>query len=166
MATIRPFRALRPDPSQAARVCELPYDVMSSEEARQIAEGNPSSFLHVSKPEIDLRPGIDPYSPEVYSTGRKNFKGLIASGALLQDHEPAIYLYRQIMGEHSQIGLVAVASCDEYLSGTIKKHEHTRPDKEDDRLRHMEALDSQTGPVFLVYRADARIDALVSSIVP
>jgi len=166
MATIRPFCALRPDPSQAARICELPYDVMSSEEARHIAEGNPISFLHVSKPEIDLEPGVDPYSAGIYATGRKNFKGLIASGALRQDREPGLYLYRQIMGHHHQVGLVAVASCEEYLSGTVRKHEHTRPDKEDDRVRHMEALDSQTGPVFLVYRADPRIDALVSRIIP
>src|SRR5215468_6153946 len=140
MATIRPFRALRPDPSQAARICELPYDVMSSEEARQLAEGNPTSFLHVSKPEIDLEPGIDLYSPEVYSTGQKNFRQLISSGALRLDREPGLYLYRQIMAHHSQVGLVVVASCDEYLNGIVKKHEHTRPDKEDDRVRHMEAL--------------------------
>jgi uncharacterized protein (DUF1015 family) len=163
MASIKPFAALRPDPGQAARICELPYDVMSSDEARQVAAGNPLSFLHVSKPEIDLPPAPDPYAPEVYAKGRENFRRLIAEGALRQDPQPHFYLYRQIMGRHSQTGLVAVASCEDYLKGIIKKHELTRPDKEDDRVRHIEALQSQTGPVFLVYRADSAIDALVAN---
>ena len=147
MATIKPFSALRPKSELAAQICELPYDVMSSDEARQMAAGNPLSFLHVSKPEIDLPAGTDLYSPEVYAKGKENFKKLIADGALKQDAQPAFYLYRQIMGKHSQVGLVAAASCAEYLSSVIKKHEFTRPDKEDDRVRHIEALDSQTGPV-------------------
>ncbi len=162
MAIIKPFAALRPEPSLAARICELPYDVMSSEEARQIATGNPLSFLHVSKPEIDLPVGTDPYAPEVYAKGRENFRRLIADGALRQDAEPCFYLYRQVMGRHSQTGLVAAASCEDYLKGVIKKHELTRLDKEDDRVRHIEALGSQTGPVFLVYRASASMDALVA----
>jgi uncharacterized protein (DUF1015 family) len=162
MATIKPFAALRPDPALASRVCELPYDVMSSEEARAIAAGNPLSFLHVSKPEIDLPSGTDPYSPAVYAKGRENFEKLIRQGALLQDPGPCIYLYRQIMGAHTQTGLVGVASCREYQEGIIKKHELTRPDKEDDRVRHIEALDSQTGPVFLVYPANAAVDDLVA----
>jgi uncharacterized protein (DUF1015 family) len=136
----------------ALRICELPYDVMSSEEARQIAAGNPLSFLHVSKPEIDLPADTDVYSAEVYAKGKANFQGLIQQGALRQDPKPYFYLYRQVMGRHAQTGLVAVASCQEYLDGVIKKHEFTRPDKEDDRVRHIEALNSQTGPVFLVYR--------------
>lgn len=160
MASIKPFAALRPKPELAARICELPYDVMSSEEARVMAEGNPLSFLHVSKPEIDLPPGTNLYSDAVYAKGRENFQKLIAEGALKQDAAPAFYLYRQIMGGHSQIGLVAAASCEEYLSGIIKKHELTRPDKEDDRVRHIETLNSQTGPVFLTYRASAELDAL------
>lgn len=160
MASIKPFAALRPKPELAARICELPYDVMSSEEARVMAEGNPLSFLHVSKPEIDLPPGTNLYSDAVYAKGHENFQKLIAEGALKQDAAPAFYLYRQIMGGHSQIGLVAAASCEEYLSGIIKKHELTRPDKEDDRVRHIEALNSQTGPVFLTYRASADLDAL------
>ena len=109
MATLKPFAALRPRPDLASRICELPYDVMSSEEARQIAEGNRLSFLHVSKPEIDLPPGTDPYSPAVYARGKENFERLIAQGALRQDAKPAFYLYRQVMGKHTQIGLVAVA---------------------------------------------------------
>ena len=133
---------------------------MSSEEARQMAAGNPLSFLHVSKPEIDLPPGTDLYSPEVYAKGRENFGKLIASGALVQDTSAGFYLYRQVMGSHSQVGLVAVVSCEEYQQGIIKKHELTRVDKEDDRVRHIEALNSQTGPVFLTYRANATLNEL------
>jgi uncharacterized protein (DUF1015 family) len=162
MATIKPFSALRPKPELAAQICELPYDVMSSDEARAMAAGNPLSFLHVSKPEIDLPAGTDIYSPTVYAKGKENFAKLIADGALKQDAQPAFYLYRQIMGQHTQVGLVAAASCAEYLSGIIKKHEFTRPDKEDDRVRHIEALDSQTGPVFLTYRASAAFDEFVA----
>jgi uncharacterized protein (DUF1015 family) len=120
------------------------------------------SFLHVSKPEIDLPPGTDIYSPEVYAKSRDNFHRLMAEGALKQDAQPCFYLYRQVMGSHSQVGLVAAASCEEYLSGVIKKHEFTRPDKEDDRVRHIEALDSQTGPVFLTYRASPVLDQFIA----
>jgi uncharacterized protein (DUF1015 family) len=162
MATIKPFAALRPKPELAERICELPYDVMSSDEARTIAAGNPLSFLHVSKPEIDLPPDTDPHAPEVYGKGAENFQKLIRDGALKQDAQPCFYLYRQIMGQHSQVGLVAAASSEEYLGGIIKKHELTRPDKEDDRVRHIEALNSQTGPVFLTYRASAELDKFVA----
>ncbi len=162
MATLKPFAALRPKTELAARICELPYDVMSSDEARAIAAGNPLSFLHVSKPEIDLPPGTDPYAPEVYAKGAENFQKLIRDGALKQDPQPCFYLYRQIMGKHSQVGLVAAASCEEYLSGAIKKHELTRPDKEDDRTRHVEALNAQTGPVFLTCRASAELDKFIA----
>src|ERR1043165_2177639 len=117
MATIQPFAALRPRSDLAQRICELPYDVMSSEEAREIAAGNPLSFLHVSKPEIDLPPGTDLYTPQVYAKGKENFAKLIDDGALVQDVHPCFYLYRQIMGAHSQVGLVAAASCEEYLKG-------------------------------------------------
>ncbi len=163
MALIEPFAALRPRPQIAGQICELPYDVMSSAEARVIAHGNPVSFLHVSKPEIDLPDTLDPYSPQVYAKGRENFSRLIADGALNQDPLPFFYFYRQIMGKHRQTGLVAAASCQDYLSGNIKKHEFTRPDKEDDRVRHMESLDSQTGPVFLAFRATQQMDALTAS---
>ena len=165
MATIKPFPALRPKPELAARICELPYDVMSSAEARQMAEGNPLSFLHVSKPEIDLPPTTDVHAPEVYAKGLENFKHLITQGALQVDKQSNFYLYRQIMGNHTQIGLVAAADCAEYLAGIIKKHEFTRPDKEDDRVRHIETLNSQTGPVFLTYRAVAELDALFARLV-
>jgi len=161
MAQIKPFAALRPAPELAEKVCELPYDVMSTEEARQIAAGNPLSFLHVSKPEIDLERGADLYSPAVYAKGKENFEKLIGQGALRQDKQACYYLYRQVMGNHSQTGIVAAASCEDYLKGVIKKHELTRPDKEDDRTRHIETLNSQTGPVFLVYPANKKIDELV-----
>jgi uncharacterized protein (DUF1015 family) len=161
MATIKPFPALRPAPDLAARVCELPYDVMSSAEARETASGNPLSFLHVSKPEIDLPPDVNLYDPKVYAKGRENFAKLMAGGVLKRDSQPCFYLYRQVMGRHSQTGLVAVASCEDYVNNVIKKHELTRPDKEDDRVRHIEALNSQTGPVFLTYRAKPRLAAFV-----
>ena len=160
MAHVKPFPALRPKPALAAQICELPYDVMSSDEARQMAAGNPLSFLHVSKPEIDLPAGTDLYSPQVYAKGRDNLQSLIASGALAQDPGAGFYLYRQVMGTHAQVGLVAVVSCAEYQAGIIKKHELTRVDKEDDRVRHIETLNSQTGPVFLTYRANARLNEL------
>ncbi|MFM2082864.1 MAG: hypothetical protein RL380_1555 [Verrucomicrobiota bacterium] len=162
MARLKPFAALRPQPQLAAQLCELPYDVMSSDEARVMAAGNPLSFLHVSKPEIDLAPGTDLYAPAVYAKGAENFQKLIAQGALQQDAQPSFYLYRQIMGGHAQVGLVAAASCEEYLANVIKKHELTRPDKEDDRVRHIEALNSQTGPVFLTYRAQPAVDAFIA----
>jgi uncharacterized protein (DUF1015 family) len=162
MATLKPFPALRPKPELAAQICELPYDVMSSDEARALAAGNPLSFLHVSKPEIDLPADTDIYSSAVYAKGKENFSALIAQGALKQDDKPNFYLYRQIMGNHVQTGLVAAASCEEYLANIIKKHELTRVDKEDDRVRHIEALNSQTGPVFLTYRAVAAFDEFVS----
>jgi uncharacterized protein (DUF1015 family) len=162
MVTLKPFAALRPKPELAAQICELPYDVMSSDEAREIARDNPLSFLHVSKPEIDLPPGVDIYAPEVYAKGAENFQKLISQGALRQDSQPNFYLYRQIMGGHSQVGLVAAASCEEYLANIIKKHEFTRPDKEDDRVRHIETLNSQTGPVFLTYKAVGALDEFVA----
>src|SRR5260370_13080089 len=149
MATVRPFAALRPKPELAAQICELPYDVLSSNEAREIAAGNPLSFLRVSKPEIDLPPGTDIYSPQVYAKGEENFRRLITEGALRQDAQPCFYLYRQIMGGHGQIGLVAAASCEEYLRGVVKKHELTPPDKEDERVRHIESLSSPTRPAVL-----------------
>src|SRR5439155_22687396 len=120
----------------------------------------PLSFLHVSKPEIDLSPGTNLYDSSVYAKGKENFARLIADGALQKDSGACFYLYRQIMGAHSQLGLVAAASCHEYLHGVIKKHELTRIDKEDDRVRHIEALNSQTGPVFLTYRAVRELDDL------
>jgi len=162
MATIKPFAALRPKPELAEKICELPYDVMSSDEARELAAGNPLSFLHISKPEIDLPPGTDLYAPEVYARGAENFQKLIRDGALRPDPQPYFYLYRQIMDGHTQTGLVAGASCEEYLRGVIKKHELTHPDKEDDRVRHIETLQAQASPVFLTYRAVGAIDKFIA----
>ncbi|HEY1787619.1 MAG TPA: DUF1015 family protein [Verrucomicrobiae bacterium] len=162
MATLKPFAALLPKPELASKICELPYDVMSSDEAREMAAGNPLSFLHVSKPEIDLPRGTAVDAPEVYAKGLENLQKLISEDALRRDDKPNFYLYRQIMGRHAQIGLVAAASCEEYNRGIIKKHELTRPDKEDDRVRHIETLDSQTGPVFLTYKAVKAMDDFVA----
>jgi uncharacterized protein (DUF1015 family) len=161
MALLKPFAALTPQPALAHVVCELPYDVMSTDEAREIARNNARSFLHVSKPEIDLPRGIDPHLPSVYETGAANFQNLISDGVLRSEAMAAFYLYRQVMGEHTQVGLVAAASVEEYLANVIRKHEFTRPDKEDDRVRHINALNSQTGPVFLTYRAEHTIDEFV-----
>jgi uncharacterized protein (DUF1015 family) len=163
MATIKPFAALRPRADAAAQICELPYDVMSSEEARAMAAGKPLSFLRVSKPEIDLDPSLNVHDDRVYARGRENFRRLISDGYLVQDAQPGFYLYRQIMGAHAQVGLVAVVSCEEYLQNIIKKHELTRPDKEEDRVRHIETLESQTGPVFLTYPAQPAVDRLVQA---
>jgi len=162
MALVKPFAALRPKPELASQICELPYDVMSSDEARALAAGNPLSFLHVSKPEIDLPPETDPHAPEVYAKGLANFQKLIQAGALRQDAEPGFYLYRQIMGGHTQTGLVAAASCVEYQRGIIRRHEQTRVDKETDRVRHIETLNAQTSPVFLTYPAVRTLDGFIA----
>jgi uncharacterized protein (DUF1015 family) len=161
MAKLKAFRAWRPRPDVSAQVASPPYDVLSSAEAREMAADNALSFLHVVKPEIDLEPGTDVYAPEVYETGAANLQRLIDDGVLIREEKPALYLYRQRMGDHVQTGLVAGASVDEYEADLIKKHEHTRPVKEDDRTRHIDALDANTGPVFLTYRARPEIDALV-----
>ncbi len=162
MALVKPFAALRPKPELAARICELPYDVMSSEEARALAAGNPLSFLRVSKPEIDLPPETNVHAPEVYARGGENFQKLIRDGALRQDAQPCFYLYRQVMDSHVQTGLVAAASCEEYQRGIIRKHEQTRVDKEDDRVRHIETLNAQTSPVFLTYPAIRALDTFIA----
>ena len=163
MAVIRPFRALRPQPGQAQLVASVPYDVVNTDEARALADGNPLSFLHVSRPEIDLPPGTDIHSDAVYRKAVENFEKLIADGPLEKEAEPSLYLYRLIMGDHEQVGIVACCSIDEYDDSTIRKHERTRRDKEDDRTRHMLMLRAQTGPVFLTYRQHDEIDAQVSA---
>jgi uncharacterized protein (DUF1015 family) len=141
-------------------VAAPPYDVLSSEEAREMASGNPYSFLHIGKPEIDLPPGTDVHSDAVYAKGRENFERFIRENTIVQDPRKNLYIYEQTWGEHVQTGLVAAASCQDYLDDIIKKHELTRPDKENDRMRHIETLGAQTGPVFLTYRAKDSIDAL------
>jgi uncharacterized protein (DUF1015 family) len=161
MARIEPFRGLRPRPDLAEKIAAPPYDVLSSEEARELAKGNPYSFLHVGKPEIDLPPGTDLYDDAVYAKGRENFRRLIKEKALLQDPQKCFYIYKQIWGEHVQVGLVAGASCQDYQDDVIRKHELTREDKEKDRQRHIETLNAQTGPVFLTYKQRDSIDRLV-----
>jgi uncharacterized protein (DUF1015 family) len=165
MSTIKPFKGLRPIPNLAEKVAAPPYDVLNSEEARAMAADNPHSFLHISKPEIDLPEETDIYSEEVYQQGAANLKRFIAEGTLRQDDREFYYVYRQIMGRHSQIGLVAAASVEEYQQDLIKKHELTRADKEDDRVRHVNSLNAQTGPVFLTYKAVPEIDAIISRII-
>ena len=158
MAVIHPFSALRPPPEKAKQVSSVPYDVVNTEEARALAAGNPLSFLHVSRPEIDLPNGTDLYSDAVYRKALENYQKLITECPLQTEEVPSLYLYRLIMGEHEQIGLVACCAVDEYDQDLIRKHERTRRDKEDDRTRHMMVLQAQTGPVFLTYRARADID--------
>ena len=163
MAVIRPFRALRPRADRAQLVASVPYDVVNTDEARALAEGNPLSFLHVSRPEIDLPPDTDIHSDVVYRKAVENFETLISNCPLEKEAEPSLYLYRLVMGDHEQVGIVAVCSIDEYDDGTIRKHERTRRDKEDDRTRHMLMLKAQTGPVFLTYRRRAEIDEQVAA---
>ena len=159
MATLQPFRALRPRPADAAQIAAVPYDVVSTEEARSIADGNLLSFLRVSRAEIELSDGVDPYSDAVYERAAANFARL--KRVLVVEDEPAAYCYQLRMGPHTQTGIAACFSLDEYDRDVIKRHERTRRDKEDDRTRHMIALGAQTGPVFLTYRASAGVDRLV-----
>lgn len=162
MAIIRPFKALRPQADRAPQVAAVPYDVVNTEEARALAANNPWSFLHVSRPEIDLPEGTPIYSDEVYAKAQENFDKLRSECPLENEATPSLYLYRLIMGEHEQMGIVACCSVDEYDADIIRKHERTRRDKEDDRTRHILVLRAQTGPVFLTYRARPEIDALVA----
>jgi uncharacterized protein (DUF1015 family) len=160
---IRPFRGLRPRPAQAAAVAAPPYDVLNTEEARARAQGKPHSFLHISKPEIDLPPGTDPYAPAVYAKGAENLAALIKDGVLIRDTAPRYYVYRLKMGAHVQTGFVAAAAVADYDTNRIRKHEFTRPDKEDDRVRQIDALNAQTGPVLLAYRAHAGLQSILET---
>jgi uncharacterized protein (DUF1015 family) len=161
MSLIKPFRGLRPVAGRSDDVAAPPYDVVDRGEAKALAEGRPWSFLHISRPEIDLPDSTDPYDPAVYAKGRENLDRMIAEGVLGRDETPSYYAYRLTMGSHVQTGLVATASVEAYDQGRIKKHEFTRPVKEDDRVRQIDTLNAQTGPVFLVYRADALVDDIL-----
>jgi uncharacterized protein (DUF1015 family) len=154
-----PFAGLRPAPEYASAVAAPPYDVVSTEEARRLAQGRPWSFLHVSKPEIDLPPGTDPYSEAAYAQAAQSFRRMLHAGVLRRDARPAYYAYRMTHGAHSQTGVVIAAALDAYRSNRIRRHEHTRPDKEDDRVRQIAALNAQTGPVLLAYPAAPAVDA-------
>jgi uncharacterized protein (DUF1015 family) len=165
MATMRPFRALRPPAGRAAAVSAVPYDVVSTAEARALAAGNPLSFLHVSRPEIDLPDGTDPHADAVYELGAKNFERLKRDAPLAPDPAPTLSIYRLRMGDHVQTGVAGCSSLAEYDADVVRKHERTRRDKEDDRTRHMLRLSAQTGPVFLTYRDRPEVDALVAKAV-
>ena len=144
MATVRPFRAIRPAKEYAERVVSLPYDVMNREEAAKMAEGNPYSFLHICRAEIDLPEVEDPYSEQVYAKAKKNIDDYLANGVLIRDDEPMLYIYRQVMEGRAQTGIVGCVSIDEYLNDTIKKHEFTRVEKEMDRINHFDACNANT----------------------
>jgi len=164
MAVIHPFAALRPTPAAVARVAAVPYDVVNTDEAKALAGDEPLSFLRVSRPEIECPPGTYIYSDEVYAAAEDNFDRLRRAAPLVVEDAPSLYVYRLHMGAHVQTGVAACYSVDEYARDLIKKHEKTRPDKEDDRTRHILALRAQTGPVFLTYRASAAVDAAVQAV--
>jgi uncharacterized protein (DUF1015 family) len=158
---IRPFAGLRPVPERAAEVAAPPYDVLSSEEARVRAAGKPWSFLHISKPEIDLPEGIDVHSPAVYAKAAENLLNMLREGVLRREAQACYYVYRLIMGDHVQTGLVVTASVADYNANRVRKHELTRPDKEDDRVRQIEALNAQTGPVLMAYPSAPQVDEML-----
>jgi len=164
MSQLKPFKAFRPKPELAGQVASVPYDVVNTDEARQLAAGNPHSFLHVGRPEIDLPADTDIHSDAVYAQGVKNLHRLIQSGTLFQEQTPCLYIYQQRMGDHVQAGLVGLCSVKEYEEGAIKRHEYTRKDKEDDRTRHVMTLRSHTGPAFLTYRDSAAIDDMIEKL--
>jgi uncharacterized protein (DUF1015 family) len=163
MSEVTPIRGIRPRPELAARIVAPPYDVLDSQEARELAEGNAQTWLHVSKPEIDLDPGVDLYDETVYAKARENYASFLDSGWFIQDSTPCYYIYRLSIGGHSQTGILAGAVVREYEAGLIKKHELTRADKEADRTRHTEVLEAHSGPVFLAYRKQPAIDKLVAA---
>jgi uncharacterized protein (DUF1015 family) len=164
MALLIPFRAQRPAPSAASRVASVPYDVVSTDEARALASDNPLSFLRVTRSEIDLPEGADPYAADVYTRAAENLRALEAGAPLVEDAAPTLFFYRQQMGDHVQTGLAGCFSVDEYEQDLIKKHEKTRPDKEDDRTRHIITVRAQTGVVFLTYRAEDAVDGIASRV--
>ena len=166
MSTVRPFRAVRPaTPDLAARVASVPYDVVDTAEAKGLASGNPVSFLHVIRPEIDLPEGTDSHADEVYAQGSHAYRTLVADGTLVHDGEPGLFVYRQVMGDHAQLGVMGCCAVDEYDDDTVKKHEKTRPDKEDDRVRHLLSLPAHSEPVFLAYHDEPAIDDVVARVV-
>ncbi len=163
MAIFNPLKAIRPEPEFADKVAALPYDVMNSEEAREMVKDNPYSFLHVDKAEIDLPVGTYLYSDEVYNKAKENLDKLVADGICIDDQTPKYYIYRQIMNGRAQTGIVGAASIDDYIEGRIKRHEFTRADKEEDRIRHIDTCDANTGPIFLTYRHRDEISSFIKS---
>ena len=165
MAVLRKFKAWRPKKGLEAEVASFPYDVLNSDEARALVQGNPYSFLHVVKPEVDLPEGTDPYSQAVYDMARDNLERFKSEGTLVQDEDPHLYIYRQTMGLREQYGIVGCVSVDDYDKDVIKKHEYTRPVKEKDRITHVDVTNANAGPIFLTYRAQKPIDGLVRRVV-
>ncbi|HVN49624.1 MAG TPA: DUF1015 family protein [Bacteroidota bacterium] len=165
MSTIRPFKAFRPQPQFAGEVAARPYDVLNSDEARREVQGHPLSFLHIGKPEVDLDPSIDLHDLRVYQKGKENLQKLIDKKILEEDSVPSLYVYAQTMGTHTQYGLVGCASVEEYGKEIIKKHEFTRKDKEEDRCEHVRVTNAHSGPIFLTYRDNKEIDAIVTRVV-
>lgn len=163
MAVFRPFKAYRPSAENQSLIPALPYDVMSSEEAREMVKGNPLSFLHIDRAEIDFAENVDTYSMQVYNKARENLLKLESSGDLVRDSLPCLYVYKQVMGEREQVGLVGCASIDDYTSNVIRKHEHTLAKKEQDRINHVNICDANTGPIFLTYRSDDVINNIVAA---
>lgn len=163
MAVLKPFAAIRPVPSLASQVAALPYDVMNSEEAREMVRDNPYSFLHVDKAEIDLDPSIDPYDHQVYEKAADTLKQMRSDGIYIQDAKPCLYIYREIMLGRAQTGIVGCTSIDDYANDIIKKHEMTRADKEADRIRHVDTCNANTGPIFLTYHADSNITDVMNA---
>lgn len=163
MLRIRPFTALRPQPSRAAQVASVPYDVVDTAEARKLAEGNPYSFLHIVRSEIDLPAQTNPYDDRVYAQAKANLDTFVREGVLIREPEPVMYLYRQVMDSRSQVGLVCCCHIDDYANDVIRKHERTRKDKEDDRTRHVLELNANAEPVFLTYRDQSDIEAMFAS---
>lgn len=162
MAILRAFKAVRPTKQLAKNVAALPYDVMNSDEAREMVKNNPYSFLHVDKAEIDLDRNIDIYDRSVYERARENLSNMIRDGILIEDKRPYLYIYRLIMNGRAQTGIVGCTSIDDYINNVIKKHEHTREEKEQDRIRHVDYCNSNTGPIFLTYRNNSNIDNIIN----
>lgn len=163
MAILRPFKAVRPKPEYAEKVGALPYDVMNSDEAREAVRDNPYSFLHIDKAEIDLPLGTDLYSDEVYNKAGENLCSLCENGVCMQDEKPMLYIYRQIMNGRAQTGIVGCTAIDDYINNIIKKHEFTRADKEADRIRHVDACDANTGPIFLTHRENKAVSEITEN---
>ena len=163
MAVLKPFKAVRPKDDYASQVGALPYDVMNSEEAREMVKDKPYSFLHVDKAEVDLPQGIDIYSAEVYEKAKENLDALSEKGICKQDEKPMLYIYRQIMNGREQTGIVGCTAVDDYINNVIKKHEFTRADKEADRIRHVDTLDANTGPIFLTHRENATVSDITEN---
>lgn len=163
MAVVRPFEAIRPRPNMAEKVAALPYDVMSSDEAREMVKGNPYSFLHVDKAEVDLDKSVNPYDKKVYEKARENLNNMLKEGVLIKEKKPCLYVYRLVMNGRSQTGIVGCTSIDDYMNNIIRKHEFTRAEKEQDRINHVDYCDANTGPIFLTYRSNKEIHDIMDT---